>query len=377
LALEGGFCAWRWHPGASLSAQSGTLWARHGPRATSWVRCICSARGSRGGGGRPDLQRRSGAHQRRRSARWRGGCLSGVHVRQARGPQSRRSREILSRSAEPTGAVKPSPSGPSVCARHVVEIGGVSPVLGRSRGPRECSRLPGRAPRRRGRPGHQPRGAARNPRQPPDSADADPTRGPARRWHRHTSHLNAGLDRPPPQRSNHRAARRSPPGHQPRGRPRDRHRGPSTAKSAAEHAAADAPTWCANSPPCRVHCAPLNSSTAGTRTARRIRAASRASTTATTFTGVWTVDPCAPLPVHASRFVGGYPVAQLRPCSEGRRAEAGARSHSPCAVATAACRRIPYGCISPPRWPCGSAQSHHTSQRVGRSSSGRGIPTVP
>jgi hypothetical protein len=49
-------------------------------------------------------------------------CVRGVNVRRTRVPHSRRSRDIPSQSAEPTGAVKASPSGPSAASREAVAL---------------------------------------------------------------------------------------------------------------------------------------------------------------------------------------------------------------------------------------------------------------
>jgi hypothetical protein len=51
-----------------------------------------------------------------RPAGW-GPCVCGVHAWRTGGPHSRRSRDIPSRSAEPTGAVKTRPTGPSAASR--------------------------------------------------------------------------------------------------------------------------------------------------------------------------------------------------------------------------------------------------------------------
>jgi hypothetical protein len=54
------------------------------------------------------------------------GCVCGVHVWRSGGPHSWRSRVILSQPAEPTGAVKARPSGPSVASREAgaLTVGG-------------------------------------------------------------------------------------------------------------------------------------------------------------------------------------------------------------------------------------------------------------
>jgi hypothetical protein len=89
---------------------------------TSWVRCICSPRGSPRCGVPTALERRFRAGRRLRSARQPGtvrpwcACLVGLC------PHSRRSRVVPSQPAEPTGAVKVSLSGPSAASREAVAL---------------------------------------------------------------------------------------------------------------------------------------------------------------------------------------------------------------------------------------------------------------
>ena len=110
------------------------------------------------------------------------------------------------------------------------------------------------------------------------------------RRHRPAAARDAGVDRPPPHRRDHRAARRPLPGHQPRGRPRDGHRRrrrrdlPRHPHRRLRRAGARA----RRRRPARR--ARPSSSTAGTPTVRSTRAASRAPITATTSTGAWTRD---------------------------------------------------------------------------------------